>query len=284
MNRKWLSKILGIILIVSLMMPIHAQEQGNITVSYENMSNVTLSLYKVANQTNDGFEFVEPFQDYSVEIPNDSNGWHDLSLLLSSYIRRDEIKPIQEKKTDERGKATFHEELGLYLILVETVKDESYIYEALPVWAIVSEDNLDVQAIVKYEMHPVDSKVDVYVQKTWKDSNDTNRTKSIEVDLLQDGKLIDTVTLDASNDWRYIWKDLSSNSLWQVVETKVPKGYVVSVSKEDTSYVITNTKGSVPPNFELPNTGSGWWLIPLLLGSGMILYVFGWMLDSNHEK
>ncbi|PHA95852.1 cell wall anchor protein, partial [Bacillus toyonensis] len=39
--------------------------------------------------------------------------------------------------------------------------------------------------------------------KTWKDGNATNRPTTIKVDLLQNGKVIDTKEVSAAGEWKY---------------------------------------------------------------------------------
>ncbi|PFF85821.1 cell wall anchor protein, partial [Bacillus cereus] len=41
--------------------------------------------------------------------------------------------------------------------------------------------------------------------KTWKDGNATDRPKTIKVDLLQNGKAVDTREATAATNWKYIF-------------------------------------------------------------------------------
>ena len=121
----------------------------------------------------------------------------------------------------------------------------------------------------------------------------------------------DTVTLSESNNWRYTWSDLDDDCHWQVVEYQVPDDYTVSVSREGITFVITNTldKDTPPPNPSepnipgenipddpvplgpgepgeptLPQTGTSWWLVPVLACGGMLLFMLGWMRRRNEEQ
>ena len=46
--------------------------------------------------------------------------------------------------------------------------------------------------------------------KTWKDDNATDRPKTIKVDLLQNGQVIETQEVSAATNWKYTFKDLAA--------------------------------------------------------------------------
>ena len=127
--------------------------------------------------------------------------------------------------------------------------------------------------------------------------------------LLRDGKVWDTVTLTAANNWRYTWTGLDSGHRWTVVEKELD-GYTVEVTREGITYVITNTyteedepepivpdkpspgtpdiptgppsepdypakPESKPSGPKLPQTGQLWWPVPALTAAGLLLIVWG---------
>ncbi|MEZ2322366.1 Cna B-type domain-containing protein, partial [Bacillus tropicus] len=79
--------------------------------------------------------------------------------------------------------------------------------------------------------------------KTWNDNNATNRPSSIKVDLLQNGKVVDTKEVTAETNWKYTFEKLQAYDAngaaykYEVKEQAVP-GYESKVSGTD----ITNTK------------------------------------------
>lgn len=87
-------------------------------------------------------------------------------------------------------------------------------------------------------------KVDVVpkeVIKIWDDNNTvTKRPESIVVELLADGVVYDTVTLNAENYWRYRWEELDASCEWSVREREVPDGYVATKTQNRTTFVISN--------------------------------------------
>lgn len=155
---------------------------------------------------------------------------------------------------------------------------------------------------------------DFTVVKVWDDTGKTSsRPKSVTMQLLKDGQLYDTVTLNADNNWRHTWKGLDRKYMWQVVETTVPSGYTVCIDREGTAFVVTNTaKGTgsssssnkppvtpTTPNgnnggggngngngggSKLPQTGMLWWPVPVLAAAGMVVFVIGWSRRRRQER
>ena len=90
----------------------------------------------------------------------------------------------------------------------------------------------------------------VSVSKTWRNDKASERPNGIEVDLIGDGRVVSTVTLNAAGDWRHTWNGLDSSVDWKVVERDVPAGYTVSVARDADEYNIVNT------GVRQPRTGS----------------------------
>ena len=111
---------------------------------------------------------------------------------------------------------------------------------------------------------------------------DIRETTSIEVQLLCDGAIYDTVTLNAANHWRHVWRDLPADRRFTVTEKKV-EGYTVEVTLEGITYVVTNkAKATKPPTTKptkpgdkLPQTGQLWWPVYALVATGLLCLVIG---------
>ncbi|MGE6365817.1 Cna B-type domain-containing protein, partial [Bacillus paramycoides] len=79
--------------------------------------------------------------------------------------------------------------------------------------------------------------------KTWNDNNATDRPSTIKVDLLQNGKVVDTKEVTAATNWKYTFDKLQAYDAegkaykYEVKEQAVP-GYESKVNGTD----ITNTK------------------------------------------
>lgn len=226
----------------------------NILFSYEgeNIEGVKCDLYKVAEIDAYGnFVISDVFLKYGVSLEQEtSEQWRALAETLSQYIQRDSIPCIDQKITDSSGKVSFKGlSVGLYLVYGHkyTEGDFSYTPEAI----LISLPNLDENGDWVYDvsikckgegliLQEEPSKIKAL--KVWDDEgHEFARPDSIEVQLLCDGKVYDTVALDSGNNWRYTWDDLNSKNKWSIIEKTVPDDYTVLVSREGTTYVLTNT-------------------------------------------
>lgn len=282
----------------------------DLTISYQNngaaVEGVPFELYYAADVDAYGeFTLAGDFADYPVDV-NDlsSDEWKVLADTLKSYVDRDGLQPLDQGKTDADGILRFpcqQSEMkpGLYLAIGRTYTNGGYVYTTEPF--MIALPNLDketdswlysVNATPKYTRddvppNPDDQTVSRKVLKVWKDSNSqAQRPKEIVVQLLKNGAVYDSVTLNADNDWRHTWNDLpkfEENRLidWQVAEKEV-KNYSVKVTQEGTTFLVTNTykpTNNVPvkptPNkpTKLPQTGMLWWPVPVLVVCGIIFLI-----------
>lgn len=127
----------------------------------------------------------------------------------------------------------------------------------------------------------------------------------------ENGEIYQEVQLSEDNNWQYTWKDLSSKYQWEAIEKKKTKGYIVSVSKQDSSVVIKNiywgddfyeettakkttttekkskkqfTKKTITEAQEkLPQTGQLWWTLPFLAAGGLLCIGIG-MIKQKREN
>ncbi|EJR57559.1 LPXTG-domain-containing protein cell wall anchor domain, partial [Bacillus cereus VD107] len=79
--------------------------------------------------------------------------------------------------------------------------------------------------------------------KTWKDDNATDRPSTIKVDLLQNGKVVDTKEVTAASEWKYTFEklqayDVEGKAYKYEVKEQAVEGYKSKVN----GYDITNTK------------------------------------------
>ena len=81
----------------------------------------------------------------------------------------------------------------------------------------------------------------ISVTKVWKDKDQSKRPESVTMNLLQDGKIYDSIMLNNANDWKYTWKGLQAKHEYAVVEANVPGNYTALVDRENNDYTVTNT-------------------------------------------
>lgn len=257
-----------------------------LTIQYPSPDAV-FRIYRVADVSRYGeYSLCGDFTGYGVSIDQpDAAGWRALAYTLASYAQRDELEPMMESKTQADGTLLFSALPGMYLVVGEKSVYDGWVYSpepfivALP--GLDSEDNwvYDVSSQPKYEKEEEVIPEDVSVLKIWDDGKDeTNRPKQIEVQLLQNGVVVDTVVLSKDNNWRYTWEGLDSKFTWTVVEKDVPDGYKVSISPDNGTIVITNkrTPPPTPDEPKLPQTGQLWWPVPILVCCGLGMFLIGW--------
>ena len=292
---------------------IDLDQKQTLTVEYP-CAEADFLLYKVADISETGsYTLTEVFASYSVSIEDmDQTQWRTFAATLDGYIARDNIQPLAEQFTDANGKTTFSDlEAGLYILIGRNQSDSTYRYECEP--AMIQLPGLNekeewitqVTANPKYTKQPVDQEKTVTqkkVIKIWKDQNSKNRPEEIQVELLKDGKVADTVTLNVDNNWKYQWDNLDSSVTWQIVEKEVPAGYTVMVGREADTFTITNTKNAPSKgdntgttsktgtktrisgsrkNGKLPQTGQLWWPVGILAAAGMFFFIAGLLRKKN---
>ena len=133
--------------------------------------------------------------------------------------------------------------------------------------------NLTTETLGSHNVSRLDDQTtSLTVNKVWKLDNGRERTDSIRVELLRDGKHYDWVTLCEDNKWSYTWSDLNDKYDWSVREDEVPAGFIAEVTHDGMTWTIINDD---KPQKELPVTGQNW-VIPVLLGvAGVVVIGYG---------
>ena len=104
---------------------------------------------------------------------------------------------------------------------------------------------------VSYTVEP--TTIERKVLKVWKDDVEVLRPTEVIIQLLKDGKVYDTVTLNAENNWRYTWEKLpeynddNAKVKWSVIEKDV-KDYKVTYAIDGTTFTVTNTYDPEDPS------------------------------------
>ena len=226
-------------LIVSAAGSIDTGREVQLNISYQDeavaLSGAAFDIYRVASVDESGeLTPVAPFEQYHVEIRGKNDAaWKTLASTLEGYVLRDNITPADSGTTDEQGILTFPNqtkrlEQGLYLVLGHRHTQGGRIYEAASSMVLLPTQDKDKNDWL-YEItvdpkhasqpEPGDNTTTRKVLKVWKDEgHEKNRPGEILIQLLQDGKVYDTVKLNAANNWRYTWEALDEQHTWTVVE------------------------------------------------------------------
>ncbi len=312
MNKR-ITAILLTVLAVLLVLPLQALAAGRIdltrgcglTISYQDgtvpLAGAYFALYRVADVDETGeLTITEDYAEYNVSVDirgENDEAWRTLASTLEGYTLGGGVKPTDSGTTDVNGQLTFptgENQLlpGLYLVLGSRHRQGGMMYDAQPFLVLLpaldmdaNDWNYDVTVTPKHESRPEpNDTVDHKVLKVWKDDgHEEERPREITIQLLRDGQVYDTVTLSAENNWRYTWEDLDDGYRWTAVE-ETPEGYTVELTRESTTFVVTNTwdqpdtppaTPSTPDGPSLPQTGQLWWPVPLLLCVGLLFIVVG---------
>lgn len=290
---------------VALASGVDVQRQATLSVYFgkdgAGFADVPFAIYRVADVSESGhYTLTGDFADYPVTLQGlDSAGWRALAQTLDAYVARDGLQPLQAGKTGANGQVAFSTlQAGLYLVRGESTRqgEERHTPEpllvSLPAQAQAGARDYDVSVSCKFDSVPdTGATVTRKVIKVWKnDGEGAARPEEISVQLLENGAVVETVTLGEHNHWEYTWQGLNGHSTWQVVEEQTPTGYSVCVVREGTTFVLTNTYASgtlltptpVPSN--IPQTGMLWWPVPLLACAGLLLLVVGCIVRRGHGE
>lgn len=282
----------------SARVPIDLNQKNSLTIHFP-CDNIPIQIYRVADVTEAG-EYIrtEAFSDYNILLEQpDQTGWRNLAATISGYAERDGIKTLESGVTDEDGTIVFENlKAGLYLVSEGKGIKDGYEYTseaflvALPELGERDQWIADVNSTPKYTKDPLQPEgttIQKKVLKIWDDAESKKRPQKIEVQLLKDGKITETVSLAKENNWKYQWDHLDASSTWKVVEKEVPSGYTVTINQDDSTFTITN-KLNVPAETKpskLPQTGQMWWPVGILTVTGMLVFLAGWIRRKNsHEE
>ena len=132
----------------------------------------------------------------------------------------------------------------------------------------------DVNASPKTEVARL---TDITIKKVWNTDKSTEAAKSVTVQLLQNGNVVKTATLNAQNNWQVTYTDMPESDAYSVKEVDVPKGFTATVKQNGYVFTVTNTS-------TLIQTGQLTWPIPVLSISGMLLIAVGITLLQKKRK
>ena len=248
-------------------------------------SGLKIEIYRVASASADGsFSLTGKFSGYPVKIHGirTQTEWDNTASTLLSYIAIDKIPAERSVTTGYADTAMFTNlKTGLYLVKGVTGENNNGIYTFKDFFLYLPTPNSDGSHNYDVEARPkcvaFVPKTQYTVTKLWKDTGYTSkRPTSVSVDILKDGNVQQTVTLNKSNNWTYTWYVPDGAGEWTVAEKNPPSGYTVTMEEKDDTFTITNTYNK--SSSDIPKTGDTFPLWPLILamgGSGLLLILLG---------
>lgn len=289
---------------------------GDKAVIGENFQIYLVATLDAAGKLN----LTDPFQGLPAQLDlEDPEQWQTAAATLEGYVLRDKIAPADRGTTDQNGVLVFPTGnnilvQGLYLVLGQSHTQEGTYYEATPfLVTLPSQDpnggqlNYSVGANVKFESDQISEEPEYVTRKVLKVWNDdgyeSQRPKEIVVQLLRDGQVYQSVTLNQKNNWRHTWEKLEKGHRWTLVEKDL-SGYQTTVERAGITFLVTNTpekespaspsssttstspsKPSTSGGSSLPKTGQLWWPVPLLICGGLGFILAGLLRrrSGTHE-
>lgn len=288
MRRKMISLCAIALLILTCAFSVSAQdfdpeEIGSVSVTLteqhdkEPIVGAELSVYYVATVVMDAdgkliYDYTEDFKQFHTAIDDTS-----LATKLDAFVLQHSVPSIK-MTTNAEGTAMCDEiPLGLYFIK-QTGAVEGFA-PCTPFMVTVPGKDADgyvyeVNASPKTEVERVTS---ITIKKVWNTDASTEAADSVTVQLLRNGNVVKTATLNAQNNWQVTYTGMQESDAYSIKEIDVPKGFTATYSKAGYVFTVTNTS-------TLIQTGQLIWPIPILAVGGMLLIVVGITLLQKKRK
>ena len=195
-------------------------------------SSINRVLYQEANGKANGY-------NYSLTINKEDESGAPLANAVFSVIRKSTNGVVGAITTGPDGKGTIYGLLKDDYIIRETSAPSGY---TLAKDVIVSADSFDSKGATATI---TDKKAVTTVSgtKTWKDNNDQDgkRPDSIKVNLLANGKVVQSKTVKASDNWKYSFTNLPEFENGQKISYTVTEDQVKDYSTTVNGYNLTNS-------------------------------------------
>lgn len=242
----------------------------NAVYDEEILENTSFYLHYLSEENADGvYHLPQRYPHDLIDLNHtDTSEMHHIADTLTGYVIRDQIQADQKGHTDDSGKLLFDDlDSGLYLLYADTLKKDDTSYQCQTMLVHVSEksenmnDNMVLEVMPKFNKDiETDGVMDKSVVKVWDDEGFKQlRPKSVEIQLICNDKIYDTITLSEENNWRHTWNNLSKKDEWHITEV-VPEKYKVTIDDEKqvvnviNSYVGKNEKENIKDK-SIPRTG-----------------------------
>lgn len=249
----------------------------------EKIEGAEILLYKVADAKSENHNLMFEYID---ELKSCNASLNDLETKSKSEeiekCINENIKSLKQI-TDINGTVKYNDlDLGLYLVKQNNIVEGFSKIDSFLVMIPKIVNNkwiYDIKSTPKTDIIRV---IDINVKKVWNTStSNTNDSiklpRSIDVELLLNDKVIDTVKLSKDNNWSYTWEDLAKSEEYTIKEINVPKGYTPSYQKDNNTFIVTNTS-------TLVQTGQMLWIVMLLIITGITFIIISIIYDRKTNE
>lgn len=279
MRRKILPLFMAVWLILTCCVSVLAdtpdrEETGAISVTLKDKSRnqplvgAELNVYYVASAEWDAggnlaYTYTEAFKQLDTAM-DDVN----LAPRLDSFLAKNAV-PALTAITDEAGTAVWEGlPLGLYFVR-QTGSVEGFA-PCTP-FVVTVPAKTDTGYVYTVDASPkteVERLVSITIRKVWNTDAATKATDKVTVQLLRDGQMVKTATLNEKNGWQVTYTAMPASDAYSVKEVDVPKGFTATYKQDEYVFTVTNTS-------TLVQTGQLLWPIPALAAAGMLLLAVG---------
>ncbi|HEM5180711.1 TPA: Cna B-type domain-containing protein [Streptococcus suis] len=295
---KWFRSLLCLLTLVFFIgqsTPILAETMGSVSISKMRNAGegksvpVSGSTYALA-RVDDGNGIV----DAAAEVLNKDKAEQILtelsSLTLTDLQKRATNQTLYySNPTDADGRTTVNSLTGGLYYIVEVSKDTKGEWQrtstSVPSLIFVEVGRVSTIAIKNKDLPKPDATT-YKVKKVWKGKE----LSSVTVNLKQNGTIIDSVVLNADNNWEHTFTNLTKvdsdgSAYTYTVEEEVPDKFTATYEQmaNKSGTIITNTyTPPTPPGTPILKTGTLgiFWLI----GIAVILIGIGYKLYRTDEK
>ena len=279
MRHKLMSLCLAMLLVLAMPVTAAAEEfdaeqTGSISITLlekeEKMpiTGAEFSLYQVASGQISGENEVD--YTYTAEFADADAAPEELNAGTLDALVDQKTQPAATSVTDENGNAAFTD-LSVGLYFVKQTRSGGDYAPCTPF--LVEVPNKSTQGYVyNIKASPKTEVVrlaDVTVKKVWNADEGAQIPESITVQLLRNQAVVETVELNAQNNWTVTFYDMPESDSYSIAEINAPEGFTVTYSQRGYEFTVTNS--AIP----LAQTGQLVWPIPVLAVAGLFLIGLG---------
>ena len=236
-----------------------------------------LSIYHVAtvalnSSGNLSYTYTEPFEACGSALDDP-----ELAIKLEQFLNTHFVTATKAV-TDSLGTATCTElPLGLYFIMqTDTVGGFAPCKPFLVTIPLLSDGvyHYEVETTPKTEVAKLTS---ITIKKVWNTDETSKVPDSVTVQLLRNGSVVKTATLNTQNQWQVTFPEMPESDDYSVREINIPQGFTVTYAQNGYSYTVTNTAA-------LLQTGQLTWPIPAFAIIGVVLLAVGTVILRKERQ